>query len=123
MTTALPYDVGIENQTIKTSCGHSEVAFQHDYNECKPYQSKWDEKKNVDVGTLHALRCSKSKTKIRLAGSTQDSTAVESTPLVLFIQTYCPQACSSQMDSLCGLLLHQNSLQSKIELDDGLTEC
>ena len=83
-----PYDVSIENEVIESSCGYSEVAFQHGYNEYNSYQSKWDEKKNVAIGTLHALRCSKSQTKTRLAGSTQDSTTVECTLLVLFVQAY-----------------------------------
>ena len=81
-----PYDIGIEDEIIESSCGHSEVAFQHDYNEYNPCQSKWDEKKNVDIGTLHALRCFKSQTETRLTGSTQDSTTVECTLLILFIQ-------------------------------------
>jgi len=51
-----PNDVGIEDEAIERSCGHSDVAFQHGYNEYNPYQ--WDEKKNVDIGTLHAQRCS-----------------------------------------------------------------
>ena len=50
-----PNDVGIEDEAIERSCGHSEVAFQHDYNEYNSCQSKWDEKKNVGIGTLHAL--------------------------------------------------------------------
>ena len=81
-----PYDIGIEDEAVERSCGNSEVAFQHDYNECNSCQSKWDEKKNVDIGTMHALRCSKNQTETRLAGSTQDSTTVECTLLVLFIQ-------------------------------------
>ena len=44
-----PYDIGIEDEAIESSCGHSEVEFQHGYNEYNPCQSKWDEKKNVDA--------------------------------------------------------------------------
>ena len=80
------YNIGIEDEAIESSCGHSEVEFQHGYNEYNPCQSKWDEKKNVDIGTLHALRCSKSQTKTRLAGSTQDSNTVECTLLILIIK-------------------------------------
>jgi len=80
------YNISTEDEAIDSSCGHSEVVFRHDYNECNSCQSKWDEKKNVDTGTLHALRCSKSLTKTRLAGSTQDSTTIECTLLFLFIQ-------------------------------------
>ena len=83
-----PYNTGIEDEAIESSCGHqhSEVAFQHDCFECNSCQSKWDEKKNADIGTLHALRYSKSQTKTSLADSTQDSTMIECTLLVPFIQ-------------------------------------
>jgi len=81
-------EVGIEGKTIESSCGHSEVAFQHHNDQHNPCQSKWDEQKDVYTGTLHTLKRSKNKGKVRLTGSTQDSTAVEYTLLVLFIQAY-----------------------------------
>ena len=79
-------DVGIEDEAIESSRGYSEIAFEHDNDKSNPCHSKWDEKKNIDIGTMHTLRCSKSQTKTGLTGSTQDSTAVECTLLVLFIQ-------------------------------------
>jgi len=78
----------VEDEAIESSCGYSEVTFQHGYNECNPCQTKWDEKQNVNIGTAHALGCFKSQTKTRLTGSTKDSTSVECTLLVLFIQVY-----------------------------------
>ena len=71
--------VGIEDKSIDSSHGNSEVALQQQEYESHSSYCKWNEKKEINIGALQTLGSSQGKAKSWLAGSTQNARVIEGT--------------------------------------------